>query len=141
MKVSVQNKVLLVEFDEKEIPAELDNLGTLYEGKVPGRIGVNLPMYVLRQKQPAHPFCRYEAEYIICYPSWEKSVLEHEVLHARYFLDKEYRKKVLRMWKKQSVKYQNKVFQKMRSMGYPEEVWLDEWQAYLFTNDLDLGPY
>lgn len=139
MKVFTKDNVLHIIFNEQQIPSELDDLGTLYEGKVEGRIGVNLPMYILRQYQPEHKFSKYDAEYIICYPEWDKSVLEHEELHARYFLDKEYRKSVRRAWKECSPEYQRKVFQKMMSMGYPEEVWLDEWQAYMLTDDLDLS--
>lgn len=139
MNLFVKDNILHVVFNQKQIPPELDDLGTLYEGKVPNRIGVNLPMYVLRQTIPDHPFCEYLADYIIIYPDWDKTVRDHEALHAKYFLDKEYRKSVQRHWKKCSARYQAKVFQKMKSMGYPEEVWLDEWQAYLLTGELKLS--
>lgn len=138
MRWFIQDDVLHVVFDSQNIPQELDDLGTLYEGKIKGRIGVNLPMYVLRENDPYHPFSQLDAQYIICYPSWGNQIKEHELLHAKYFIDPVYRQKIDRLWRRQSGSYQEKVYRRMKAYGYPEDVWIDEWQAYLFTDDLDI---
>jgi len=63
-----------------------------------------------------------------------KTTIEHEVCHAFYFLDQEYKKKV----NKELSKLDRKVYKKMTdvllNIGYNKVVLLDELQAYLITD-------
>ena len=128
-KVFVQDRVLHVVYSSPVIPPDLDDLGTLYEGYVENRIGVNLPMYALKAVSPGDRLCAHEADYIVCYPDWDRNhTRNHELRHAKYFMDKSYRKKIQKEW--EQLPERDRVSKKLAQLGYPEEVHCDEWQAY-----------
>jgi hypothetical protein len=52
MNCWVEDRVLHVNYISKTLPIDLDDLGTLYEGYIENRIGVNLPMKVLKAVLP-----------------------------------------------------------------------------------------
>lgn len=127
----VKDRVLHVTYFCRQIPLELDDLGTIYEGYVPNRIGVNLPMKVLKDLMPKNRLCIHDADYIICYPSWDRNyTMRHELLHAKFYMDDTYRKRIQREWEELSKVDREKISKKLFSLGYKEEVHCDEWQAY-----------
>jgi hypothetical protein len=131
MNLFVEQRILHVCYSCPTLPSDLDDLGTLYEGYLENRIGVNLPMRVLKAVEPQHKLCAYDADYIICYPDWDRHhTRNHELRHAAYFLDKTYRKKVDREWEELSSEERLKISKKLSTLGYSPEVHCDEWQAY-----------
>lgn len=130
MRTFVKDRVLHVVFSGKRVPLRLNEVATLYEGPMRGRIGVNVPMHVVRHHWPDHPLCSDAADYIIGYPDWDATIRKHEQLHARFFFDQQYRVQVKALWKGMCPAYRAAVHAKLQSWGYPSHVFLDEWQAY-----------
>jgi hypothetical protein len=108
-----------------------------YEGQIPDRIGFNFPMYVVKKVFPHHPYLQYPADYVICYQENDKKGCAHELLHAKFYLDKKYKHTITKLWDKLNPIKRLKVEKQLKEMGYPESVWLDEFQAYLFTEKKD----
>jgi hypothetical protein len=131
MQEFVELKILHVKYSSREIPPDLDDLGSIYEGYIENRVGVNLPMRVLKAVYPGHRLTKHEADYIIVYPDWDRNhTRNHELRHAHYFLDKEYRKRVTKEWENLSSLNREKICKKLQQLGYSPEVHCDEWQAY-----------
>ncbi len=128
--IFVRDRVLHVKYYTRDMPIEYDDLGTLYEGYISHRVGANLPMSVLRAKFRTHRFCKYDADYIIVYKDIQ--TLFHELLHAKFYLDSDYRKKIQKRWESLSEKEKARIQKKLFQYGYPESVHIDEWQAYGF---------
>lgn len=78
-----------------------------------------------------------EKYYLIGYVKNKKdnSVFEHEIAHAFYFLDKDYKKLMLENIKLWNVNFKNKVFEVLRKTGYVKGVFEDETQAYFSTDE------
>jgi len=61
-----------------------------------------------------------------------------------FFLNKTYKRRVLKELKKNNLK---PIFKLLKKLGYHREVWLDEAHAFLLTNEtlisygIDLDPY
>ena len=66
--------------------------------------------------------------YIVCIINGHD--LEHELKHARFYLDKEYRDTKIKAWEKLNMRERRKISKKLASLGYGEHVHVDEWQAY-----------
>ena len=131
MEEFVQDNILHIKYSSHFIPPALDDLGSMYEGYIENRIGVNLPMRVLKVVSPGHRLTNYQADYIIIYPDWDRNqTRNHELRHALYFIDKEYRKKVTKAWDRLDPIEKEKICKKLQILGYSPEVYCDEWQAY-----------
>jgi len=115
-----------------DIPSYIIESANCYEGLIPHRIGLNFPACFLPQSvQDCHP----GIQYVIVYPRRDPShVRQHEENHARYFFDEMYRKKVHREWSRLPTHIQRKWKKYYQSLGYPEHVWIDEWQADQASN-------
>lgn len=64
-----------------------------------------------------------------------KLILKHELAHALYYLDENYKKQVLQVLKKVEVK---PIHQYLKKLGYHKSVWMDETNAYILTDQDDL---
>jgi len=72
--------------------------------------------------------------YLICTfkNQHEKSDVNHEVAHALYYINKEYKKEADELINKCTC--QKSIFNKLKKWGYAEKVFADELQAYLGTS-------
>ena len=95
-----------------------------YEGNIKGRIGLNFP-YPYQPYQPYH--------YVIIYPKNDYATYRHEWCHALYYLCPSYRKKYEKEWNQLPQKEREKIISFMKKIGYPEDKWIDEYQAYQQT--------
>ncbi|CAB5226314.1 hypothetical protein UFOVP760_93 [uncultured Caudovirales phage] len=68
----------------------------------------------------------------------DKKTIEHEVCHALYFLDKDYKKKVNSIIKKLIPSARKKAVNVLFQLGYDKSVINDELQAYFSTEFLSL---
>lgn len=111
--------------------------------------GFNIPSYILkpflegkfnpltaREKQILDEFRdRTEKYYIIgTYKSskHQKSTLKHEIAHALFYINREYRDAILEALKEVNIdKFKSHL---LDSGGYIEDVLFDEYQAYLLSN-------
>jgi hypothetical protein len=60
-----------------------------------------------------------------------KLILKHELAHALYFLDPEYKKAVHKVLAQVEVK---PIHQYLKKLGYDKSVWMDETNAYILTD-------
>lgn len=77
--------------------------------------------------------------YLISCLSSRSQNLSHERLHALYHLSSAYRASVGDCYSQLSRKARKAVETDLNLRGYGEQVWEDEWQAYVVDGDTDLG--
>jgi len=74
----------LVFKNREEMTQELQRSANIYEGYIPGRIGFNFP--------------NANGSYTIAYIKGDIHTKKHELLHAKYYINAEYRKYVRDLW-------------------------------------------
>lgn len=123
------------------IPRYIINIADKYEGKVPDRIGINFPMnFVINSCKSFDIFDikKYieEAKYVVVYKKGDKLTKDHELLHAKYYIDDKYKKSVQSIWDGMKKESKKKVVYMLKKMGYDsdrEDIMIDEFQAYYYT--------
>jgi hypothetical protein len=73
--------------------------------------------------------------YIIGVESTKSRTFLHEISHALYYTNKQYKKEMNKITKSLNKKLFMKLKNKLKKMGYCNKVILDELQAYLSTDD------
>lgn len=68
-----------------------------------------------------------------------KSAIHHELLHALFFLHPGYREKAQGLWEGLSNRCRIVVTNDLLMRGYGEQVWVDEFQAYVSENAGEFG--
>lgn len=68
-----------------------------------------------------------------------KSAIHHELLHALFFFHPGYRDKVEGIWRGLSRKCRMRVSNDLSMRDYGEQVWVDEFQAYVSENAGEFG--
>ena len=122
----VKNRVLHVKYDTT-IPVRWQQMASAYEGDIPFRKGLNFPASFLTD---VVPFSIDSFDYVIMYPTRDPHhIRNHEERHARFCMDQQYSKQVHRAWNRLSWTCQQKWIKYYRSLGYPDQVIVDEWQA------------
>ena len=82
-----------------------------------------------------------QAKYVIVISTESSHDLDHEMLHAKYYLDSDYRKKIIKIWNKgSSLHLLNHIERLFSHYGYHESVHIDEFQAYLLTEKITFWP-
>jgi hypothetical protein len=72
-------------------------------------------------------------KYLIAYMEGDTESKEHELRHARYFLDKDYKARVHASWthvKVNNPSLYKKITEKLKDQGYKQDVFEDEFGAY-----------
>ena len=117
-----------------QIVTEVRNASARYEG--PNQfVGFNLPASFVKATEPLlySLVKKYKIKYVIAYMEDDLESKEHELRHARYFLDKTHKKRVRDSWKKlkrdRPKKYQS-IVKKLTNQGYRPDVFEDEFGAY-----------
>jgi len=146
--------VLCCEFATTEQMTEyLDGFSTEKEGRTAlPRVGHNFEIEFMRRRvgrrcwvgsgrcgEKEFAFYEYvchhfpETEYVIGWKRGDDLTRRHELQHARFALDAEFRRETERMWVGLSVKQRDLITEFLLRCGYPLEVHLDEFQAYFHT--------
>ena len=124
------------------IPTYIEEIADMYEGKIENRIGINFPIsFALKYKgKGPDNILKYkeykDAKYVVVYKKGDKLTKEHEMMHAKYYMDDKYKEKVKEMWYSMRESSKIKVTEMLKKMGYPddkEEILIDEFQAYYYT--------
>lgn len=76
---------------------------------------------------------RYEVKYIIAYINGDIQTKRHELQHAKFYIDEMYRKSIYNMWNNLDEKTKNHIISFLKKLGYPDDVIIDEFQAYYMT--------
>jgi hypothetical protein len=132
IQIKVENKILIVKFKSKEfMNSILDSLSNNYEGILKNRQGHNFPAKFIPDK--SHMLSEYKSscEYVI--GMYNPSGMAHELLHAKYYIDQSYRNKIIQEWNGLTKFQQTHITQFLKSIGYSEQVIIDEYQAYRYT--------
>jgi hypothetical protein len=128
----------------KTIPTYINDIADLYEGKIDNRIGINFPVDIVKKwksinkKNEKYSINEYidNTKYVVVYKKGDKLTKDHEMLHARYYMDKEYKENIREIWDNMNKESKKKVSIMLKKMGYPddnEEILIDEFQAYYYT--------
>ena len=112
------NIIEMVFINKQEMNMKMEKGACKYEGYVTGRIGYNYPT---------------EKGYVIAYIKGDTLTKLHELKHAKYYYDASYRDQVNKLWSSFSDKEQTIITKFLNRCGYPQKVYLDEFQAYWYT--------
>jgi esterase/lipase superfamily enzyme len=124
----VENYCLVLEFENAEqMRIIMENSANNYEGYIPNRIGYNIPRNYL--KGEIEGLKNYH-KYVISYIRGDYKTRCHELCHAKFYCDDKYRKKWMKKWNSLNTNDRRKIEKKLKFMGYPENVCVDEYQAY-----------
>ena len=139
MEWFIKDRILHGAYHTKEdIPDEVNQLATQYEGVIPDRTGWNIPMAFIKKhttKQSFFDAYHTSADYIIVYPKNDIQTKKHELLHALYAMNPSYRSHVNSLWESLTKKEQGRIHSVLRLLHYPDDpsILLDEFQAYYYT--------
>lgn len=109
----------LVFKSKADMSAKMESFACEYEGFVPGRNGYNFP--------------NKDGSYTIAYVNSDIITKKHELRHAKFYFDAEYRDEVQKLWNSFNCEEQSVVKIFLKRCGYKEEFFLDEFQSYATT--------
>jgi hypothetical protein len=111
---------------------DIIRVSTRYEGDNEF-VGFNFPSSIIKKKDVAlFPF-KDKCDYVIGYMKGDKETIAHELLHAKYYMDRSYRSTVKKSWnnlRRSNPKKFKSILKQLKRDGYQEKVFVDEFQAY-----------
>jgi hypothetical protein len=126
--------VLVLKFKNRDkMNSSLSNISNLVDGELNlSRIGHNFPKSVIPKQNIFFTALKHlKFEYVIAFA--DKNSLSHELCHARFFLDRDYREKQISLFNSLSEKQKKVVVEFLKKLGYDDSVIVDEFQAYYHT--------
>ncbi len=75
----------------------------------------------------------HNVKYIIAFIVGDVQTKKHELQHAKFYIDDEYRQHIYKLWNNMDKKIQNHIVSFLKRLGYSNEVIIDEFQAYYMT--------
>lgn len=136
MKIVQEHQILHIIYkDIHEIPKYIIDICNAYEGEMKQRVGFNFPMSFVKKTQPKSELLKYNTEYVIVYKKGDISTKKHELQHAKFYMDTDYKKQVHDLWNSFTDSYQKQIILQLKKMHYPDnmDILMDEFQAYYFT--------
>jgi hypothetical protein len=132
MNINIKDNVLIINFkgDKNKMNEILDPISNLYEGLVIGRIGHNFPSEFIPKSHILYQY-KYKCSYVI--GIYRHEDLAHELLHAKFYLDSQYKNKIIDEWNNLEVKQRLWITNFLKNIGYSDKVIIDEYQAYRYT--------
>lgn len=131
IKIKIENDILILRFPSKEYMNELlDPISNVYEGVLKNRIGHNFPSNYIPNNSILNEYkdaCKYVVG--VCHTD----DIKHELLHAKYYMDIEYQKRIENEWNNLTCIQRSHITQFLKSFGYSDKVLLDEYQAYKYS--------
>tara|TARA_Y100000389_G_scaffold203006_1_gene250066 strand:+ start:1919 stop:2452 length:534 start_codon:yes stop_codon:yes gene_type:complete len=116
---------------------KLEKIASKYEGDVSHRIAYNFPLKIAKGSIKKNSLFNFPVlkthEYCVAYVCDDD--LKHEVLHAIYYKNEMYRKMIHKLFIQLSDTNQERVNKTMSELGYDKAFWLDEFQAYMFSEE------
>ena len=125
--------VLIFHFSTKERMNEtLTPMSNAYEGALKqNREGHNFPSSYVPKEHTLYKHIQVNCVYII--GVYTPLSLHHELLHARYYADPEYKQQIHNEWNSLSDVAKNHITSFLKRLGYRDDVIIDEYQAYKYT--------
>ena len=127
------SRLLIVRFNNKiSMNNALSKISKRYEQIETIAEGYNFPASFVEKTDIIYDFVKKnKIEYVIGIYSGKS--FQHEKLHAKYFLDEEYKKKIDKEWEELDETKRNKIITFLKKLGYCDKVIIDEYQAYRYT--------
>nr|QFG73905.1 MAG: hypothetical protein [Megaviridae environmental sample] len=122
-----------------------DVFSRFYEGELSSvRTGHNFDRNTIEQtlkystlnnieRRLGNAMLKFNTTYIVVFKRGDVHTLKHELAHARYHIDAEYRFKIDKLWRELTRKQQTTIVGFLNRCGYPPHVHMDEFQAYATT--------
>jgi hypothetical protein len=132
MIVTLRENILILNFkgDKSKMNAILDPISNCYEGPLSNREGHNFPSAAIPQK---HALAKYKSQCAYVIGIYNTRSLAHELLHAKYFIDSNYRQQIQTEWSNLPIKTKEHITGFLKRLGYSEDVIIDEYQAYRYS--------
>ncbi len=133
------SRPLIVRFNNKtSMNTALSKISKRYEQIETIAEGYNFPASFVEKSDVIYDFVKKnKIEYVIGIYSGKS--FQHEKLHAKYFLDEEYKKKIDKEWEELDETKRNKIITFLKKLGYCDKVIIDEYQAYpIHRNSLNI---
>lgn len=132
MKFSLKNNILIIHFvgNKEKMNDLLDPISNNYEGTMKNREGHNFPSNYIPDHHLLTPY-KNQCKYVI--GIYHHKCLHHEMLHAKYYMDNDYREKIKNEWNELSEPTRNYLTNFLKKLGYCEKVLIDEYQAYKYS--------
>jgi hypothetical protein len=131
-KITIKNNILIINFkgNKKNMNTILDPISNKLDGKIQSREGHNFPVSLIPKD---HILAEYhnKCKYVI--GVYNMNSMMHEMLHAKYYMDEKYRTKINSEWENLSEKTRNHITNFLKKLGYNDNVIVDEYQAYRYT--------
>lgn len=127
------NRLLILRFaDRTTMNNALSKISQRYEQMEAVAEGYNFPSESVEKTDEIYNFVKKNnIEYIIGVYSGKS--IQHERLHAKYYLDAEYKKKIDDEWEQMDAKKREKIMDFLKRLGYCDKVIVDEYQAYRYS--------
>lgn len=130
-------------FDANKMTELFEPISTFVEGKTSTpRVGHNFSMtklleYTRVTSKSSGNLLAYVSnkniKYIVAYLDGDVTTKLHELQHARFFIDDQFRSRVEDVWSCMDHKKRHHIEGFLTRLGYPQHVWVDEFQAYYLT--------
>lgn len=140
--IDEKEKVLHIIYEEKERNGKefenIYNISKIHEGveiPISTIAGLNFPMKTVPKKNLLRKYEK-DCDYVIVYKKGDKITKLHELCHAKYDMNMEYKKSCVELWNfldKTSKKNVKKMLEKMKYNVNNLEIVMDEFQAYFHT--------
>jgi len=131
IKIKIEKEILILRFSSKEYMNEvLDPISNQYEGILANRLGHNFPSRYIPRESWLNKYKKM-CGYVI--GVYNANGVAHELLHAKYYMDIEYRTKIENEWNELTEKQRSHITQFLKSIGYADKVIVDEYQAYRYS--------
>jgi hypothetical protein len=115
--------------------AMLNPISDRYEGFLARREGHNFPANVIPRDHLLHKILSKKKSISCLYVVgvYRRADLAHELLHARFYLDAEYRERIHQEWEEMEAEKRAWIERFLERLGYDCRVWIDEYQAYRYS--------
>lgn len=133
----LEDGILVLVFKNKdEMNAYLDPISNAMEGVIKNRTGHNFPISFVTKGHALQAFISKlepssgKVKYVVGFVKGDVHTFNHEMCHARYFVDAAYKQRQLDAWHGFSDAQRLHITKFLTKLGYDACVHIDEFQAY-----------
>jgi len=132
INIIIKNDILILNFkgNKNAMNELLDPISNKYEGIIINREGHNFPSCNIPKQHLLEKF-KSQCKYVI--GIYHHNSLNHELLHAKFYIDNTYKQQIIEEWNNLKPLVRTHIYKFLKSMGYDDNVIIDEYQAYKYT--------